>query len=70
MAGRTARFLKADMRRAGVTYSELARRLKEHGLKETQASISSKLARGRFTATFVLAIVAALEMKGINLADL
>lgn len=70
LAGKAARFLKAEMKRAGVTYSELARRLKEHGLEETEASISSKLARGTFAATFLLAVVAALEMEGINLTDL
>ena len=70
LAGRTARFLKAEMKRAGVTYSELARRLKEHGLEETEASISSKLARGTFAATFLLAVLAALEMNGFKLEDL
>ena len=70
LAGRAARFLKAEMKRAGVTYSELARRLKEHGLEETEASISSKLARGTFAATFLLAVLAALEMNGFRLEDL
>ena len=36
------------MKRASVTYAELAERLKEHGLEETEASITSKLARGTF----------------------
>ena len=70
LASRTARFLKAEMKRAGVTYTELARRLKEHGLEETEASISSKLARGTFAATFFLAVLAALEMEGLSLGDL
>lgn len=70
LAAKTSRFLKAEMKRAGVTYLELAKRLKEHGLEETEASISSKLARGTFAATFLLAVVAALEMEGVNLADL
>ena len=70
LAGKTSRFLKAEMKRAGVTYSDLARRLKEHGLEETEASISSKLARGTFAATFLLAALAALEMEGLMLEDL
>lgn len=70
LAGKTSRFLKAEMKRAGVTYSELAQRLKEHGLEETEASISSKLARGTFAATFLLAALAALEMEGMILEDL
>lgn len=70
LATKAARFLKAEMKRAGVTYSEMARRLKDHGLEETEASITSKLARGTFAATFLLAAVAALELEGVNLADL
>lgn len=70
LAGKAARFLKAEMKRAGVTYAELARRLEAHGLRETEASITSKLARGTFAATFMLATVAALEMDGLHLGDL
>ena len=70
LAGKAARFLKAEMKRAGVTYSQLAERLKEHGLEETEASITSKLARGTFAATFLLAVVAALELEGVQIGDL
>ncbi len=70
LAGKAARFLKAEMKRAGVTYAELAKRLEGHGLQETEASITSKLARGTFAATFMLAVVAALEMEAVVLADL
>lgn len=69
LAGRTARFLKAEMKRAGVTYSELAIRLKDHGLEETEASITSKLARGTFAATFLLAALAALEVTSFELSN-
>ena len=70
LAGKAARFLKAEMKRAGVTYSQLADRLKDHGLEETEASITSKLARGTFAATFFLAVVAALGLDGLSLEDL
>ena len=70
LAGKAARYLKAEMKRAGVTYSELAKRLESHGLQETEASITSKLARGTFAATFLLAAVAALELEGIDLSNL
>ena len=70
LAGKAARFLKAEMKRAGVTYAELARRLKDHGLEETEASITSKLARGTFAATFMLAVLAALELEGLALGEL
>ena len=70
LASKAARYLKAEMKRAGVTYSELARRLEAHGLQETEASITSKLARGTFAATFMLGVLAALEMEGLDLGDL
>lgn len=70
LAARASRFLKAELKRAGVTYAELAKRLKNHGLEETEASVTSKLARGTFAATFLLAALAALEMEGLRLEDL
>ncbi len=70
IAERAARFLKAELKRANVTYEELAQRLKEHGLDETRDSIAAKLKRGTFAATFLLACVAALELEGIALEDL
>lgn len=36
LAGKTARFLKAELKRADVTYAELAKRLEAHVLKETE----------------------------------
>ncbi len=70
LADKTARFLKAEMKRAGVTYGELAKRLEGHGLKETEASIANKLSRGTIAATFLLAALAALELEGIQLTSL
>ena len=67
LADKTARFIKAELRRADVTYSELARRLEAHGLKETEASISNRLARATVLPAFLLA---ALAMEGMRLADL
>ncbi len=70
LAGKTARFLKAEMKRAGVTYAQLAKRLEAHGLRETEASIANKFSRGTVAATLLLATLAALEMEGIRLEDL
>jgi len=66
---RTAGEIEAAERR-GVAYAELAKRLEGHELKETEASITSKLARGTFAATFFLACLAALEKEGVRLEDL
>jgi hypothetical protein len=53
-----------------VTYAELAKRLKKHGFKETEASITNKLAKGSFPATFFLACLAALELDGVALEEI
>ena len=68
-AQRAARFLKAELKRADVTYDELARRLKGHGLNETRDLIAAKLKRGTFAATFLLGCLAALELSGVRLED-
>lgn len=67
---RASRFLKAELKRADVTYEELARRLREHGLNETKYSIAAKIGRGTFPATFFMAAMKAIGRENVNLADL
>lgn len=70
IADRAARFLKAELKRADLTYEELAERLKKHGHPhETVDSIKAKLKRGTFPATFMLACAAAIGLEAINLGD-
>ena len=70
-AERVRTYLKAELGKAEVTYMELAKRLRKHGFKaETEASITAKLKRGTFTASFLLATLAALEADGIRLEDI
>jgi hypothetical protein len=63
-------YLKGQIKRADITYDELAKRLKPHGFDESAASIANKLARGTFAATFFLACLSALEIDGLTLAEL
>jgi hypothetical protein len=67
---KASRFLKAELKRAGIGYKELAVRLNAHGLEETETAITGKLARGTFAASFCLACLAVLEMEGVRLEDL
>jgi Domain of unknown function (DUF6471) len=67
---RATNFLKAKLREQEVTYVELAKRLKKHGFAETEASITNKLKRGTFSATFFLACIAAMELEGIGLEEI
>jgi Domain of unknown function (DUF6471) len=69
-AERAARHLKAELKRADVTYEELAERLKGHGFNETKASIANKLARATVPAAFFLACLAALELDGVRIEDI
>lgn len=69
-AQRAARHLKAELKRADLTYEELAKRLKKHGFEETKASIANKLARATMSAHFFLAALAAIGKEQIALADI
>ena len=70
-AERAAAFLKHKLQECEVTYAELAKRLKKHGFKEeTEASITMRLKRGTFPATWFLAVLAALEQDGVALEEI
>ena len=67
---RASAFLKTKMKEADVTYVELVKRLEAHGFKETEASVTMKLKRGTFAATWLLACLAALELEGVRLEEI
>jgi hypothetical protein len=67
---KASRFIKAELKRAGIGYKELAERLNAHGLQETETSITGKLARGTFAVTFFLATMEAIGRESVNLSDL
>jgi hypothetical protein len=69
-AERAARHLKAELKRADLTYDDLAERLKKHGFEETKASIANKLARATVPASFFLACLAAIGLDGVALEDI
>ena len=56
---RTKRLSEAELKRADVTYDELARRLSEMGMEEMKASVSNRISRGDFPASFFVASVKA-----------
>ena len=67
---RMARFVKAELKRADLTYEELADKLREMGFEETKISVANKVNRGTFSATFLVAVMRALGRESVNLADL
>lgn len=69
-AERAARHLKAELKRADLTYEELAEKLKEHGFAETKASIANKLARATIPAAFFLAAMACIGVAEVTIEDI
>jgi hypothetical protein len=59
----------AELKRADVSYHELAERLEKHGLEETEASVANKLSRGTFAATFFLPSLTAIGCETVRLED-
>jgi len=69
LVDRMKRFVKAELKRADVTYEELAAKLREMGFEETKVSVSNKLSRGTFPATFFVAVMRAIGRESVNLSD-
>jgi hypothetical protein len=69
LAERTKRFVKAELKRADVTYEQLAMRLREMGYDETKVSVANKLSRGTFSAMFFVAVMKAIGRQTVNLED-
>ena len=67
---RAKRLVKAELKRADVTYEDLAARLTEMGMPETKASVSNKISRGGFPASFFLAAMKAIGRDVVRLDDL
>jgi len=64
------RYVKAELKRQGVTYEDLAVKLTEIGMVESKASVASKLSRGSFPATFFLASLKVIGTTNIRVEDI
>jgi Domain of unknown function (DUF6471) len=70
-AEKASRHLKAELKRARITYAGLANLLKKNGFRdETKAGVSKKLARRTFTAPFFLASLVAIGCEAVRLEDI
>jgi hypothetical protein len=61
--------LKGELKRRGVTYAQLVDKLTAIGVHETEPNVRNKLARGKFTAVFLLQCLEAIGANGLRLAD-
>ena len=66
---RAKRFIKAELKRREVTYDDLARKLTEIGIRETEGSITVKINRGTFPVWFFLAALQAIGCPQVRLDD-
>jgi hypothetical protein len=64
---RVKAILKAELKRKAVTYAQLVEKLAAIGVKETEPNIRNKLARGKFTAVFLLQVLVAIGAKEIRI---
>ena len=69
-AERAVRHLKAELKRADMTYDDLAEKLRKHGFDESKASIANKLARATMSAHFFLASLVAMGKEEVSLEDI
>ncbi len=53
--------LKAELKRKGVSYQQLAEKLTALGIAETPENIANKISRGKFTAVFLLQCMEAID---------
>jgi hypothetical protein len=61
------RHVKATLKRHDVGYVELAKRLSEMGLAETEASVTTKVNRGSFPAWWLFAVMRAVGAHTLHL---
>jgi hypothetical protein len=61
------RIVKGELARSGVKYADLAQRLTDMGLPETEASVQVKINRGTFPTWFALAVMRAIGVHTLRL---
>jgi hypothetical protein len=59
--------LKAELKRRGVTYADLAAKLTDMGIPETERNLNNKISRGGFTAAFLLQCLEAIETRDLRI---
>ncbi len=65
----TKRLLRAEMARRGVTYEDLAERLAGIGVQDTAVNLRNKVARGRFSAVFLVQCLSAMGARMLRIEE-
>jgi len=62
--------LKGELARRNVTYVHLAELLKEaYGSSDTPQNLSNKVARGKFSAVFMVQVLEVIGCESLKIAD-
>jgi hypothetical protein len=61
--------LKAELKRHHLSYRDLAAKLAEIGVEDTERNVTNKINRGTFTAAFFLQCLSAMGCKMLRLDD-
>ena len=59
--------LKAELKRRGVTYSDLVGKLADIGVMDSEPNIRNKISRGKFTAVFLIQCLEAVGATNLRL---
>jgi hypothetical protein len=59
--------LKAELKKRNVTYAQLVDKLAAIGVKESEPNVRNKLARGKFTAVFMVQCLSAIGCQTLRL---
>ena len=59
--------LKGELKRRGVTYQQLVEKLAAIGVVDSEPNIRNKLARGKFTAVFLVQCLEAIGASSLRL---
>ncbi|WP_298981718.1 DUF6471 domain-containing protein [uncultured Roseibium sp.] len=64
---RAKNILKAELKRRGITYAELAQKLTAIGVSESERNIANKISRGSFTAAFFMMCMDVIGAHSVSL---
>lgn len=64
---KVANLLKGEIKKAGLTYGQLVEKLEGIGVYEKEANIRNKLARGKFSAAFLVQCLEAIGVRDLRL---
>lgn len=61
--------LKAELKRRNISYRQLAEKLAEIGVNESERNLNNKISRGGFTAVFFVQCLVAIGCSTLRLED-